>query len=80
MPTRLLSTYENGFSMPVADTSLRSEVHDAFELLVGEELGHTETVGEIALDEFEPRVLPEQLHARPFQIDVVVIVQVVEPD
>ncbi len=63
----------------VAHAGLRSEVHDAIELLGSEELIDIRAVGDVELVERESRKL-ELLQPRQLEVDVVVVVQVVQPD
>ena len=64
----------------VAHAGLRREVNHALELLAREQLRHPRPVGEIQLDEAEVRPLPQLREPRLLQRDVVVVVEVVEPD
>jgi hypothetical protein len=64
----------------VAHAGLRAEVDDSLELLAGEQLRHSVSVGEVELDELEPSVALEHLEPRVLQREVVVLVEVVEAD
>ena len=64
----------------VAHARLRCEVNHASELLPREQLLHARPVREIQLDEAEVRPLPQLREPRFLKRDVVVVVEVVEPD
>ena len=64
----------------VAHAGLRAEVDHAREFLGGEQLRHAVAVGEIELDELEVSVALEDGEPRVLQRDVVVLVEIVEPD
>jgi hypothetical protein len=64
----------------VAHAGLRAEMDHALGLLVREHLGDAVAIGEVELHELEFRVRLEQAQARVLQRDVVVRIEVVEPD
>jgi hypothetical protein len=53
-------------------------MHDALELVRGEELREGIAIGEIGLLELESRILSENREPRVLQRDVVVLIEVVE--
>src|SRR5690606_34113346 len=59
---------------------LGREMHDPVEAFGGEKLRDAFAIGEIELDELEPRVRLEQCQARALQLGVVVLVQIIEAD
>ena len=63
----------------VAHAGLRREVHHSIEFLALEEVRHAAVVGEVELDDAEARQRLEAREAGALEVDVVVVVEVVEP-
>ncbi len=69
-----------GLFQRVAHPRLSAQMHDAFEFFGGEQARHRIPIGQIRADEPERAVRREPGEARLLERDIVVIVQIVEPD
>src|SRR5688572_10668992 len=64
----------------VPHAGLRTEVDDSLNFLGGEQLGHSVAIGEIKLHELESLKAFQNVETRVLQRDVVILVEIVEPD
>ena len=64
----------------IAHPGLRGEVHDGIEPALREQPGHALAVGDVGFFEFETGEGTQARQPRFFQADVVIVVEVVQPD